>query len=91
MNPFYKYTSNGSKEVGLYRFPHLSRMLLLPSLRLLQHCRRNPKPLRKKGVTIKEPLPPTKPKVAEVEGKGKGKQVEPPAKRQKMTMISDPR
>ena len=52
--------------------------------------RKKSKTPKEKGVMIKEPLPPTKPKVAEVEGKGKGKLVEPPAKRQKMTVKHDP-
>lgn len=61
---------------------------LEPEIPLVRKKSKTPK---EKDVTIKEPLPTTKPKVAKVEGKGKGKQVEPPAKRKKMTVIPDPR
>ena len=47
--------------------------------------RKKSKAPKEKGVTIKEPLPPTKPKVVEVEGKRKDKVVEPPPKKQKLT------
>ena len=40
-----------------------------------------------KGIAFKEPLPPTKPKMPEVEGKGKEKADEPTSKKQKLTHI----
>ena len=53
--------------------------------------RKRSKTPKEKWITIKEPLPPTMPKAAVIEGKGKDKMVEPPAKKQKMTIIPDPR
>ena len=44
---------------------------------------------KEKGVTIKEPFPPTVPKVAMVEGKGKEKLEGPPAKKQKLAPASE--
>ena len=55
------------------------------------HVRKRSKTPQEKGVTIKEPLPPTNTKAPMVEGKGKSKLVEPPSKKQKMTLIPDPR
>ena len=43
--------------------------------------RKKSKTPTEKGVTFKEPLPPTKPKVTEVEGKGKEKADEPTPKK----------
>lgn len=47
--------------------------------------RKKPKTPTEKGVTFKEALPPMKPKMAEVEGKGKEKVIEPTPKKQKLT------
>ena len=58
-----------------------------PEIPLVRKKSKTPK---EKGVTIKEPFPPTVPKAAPVEGKGKGKLTEPPAKRQKMIVVPDP-
>ena len=59
----------------------------IPLIRKKPKTPRTPKP---KGISINEPTPSPKPKDKPVEGKGKGKAVEPPPKRQKLTVIPNP-
>lgn len=52
---------------------------------------KKPEAPKEKGVTFREPAPPTKSKLPPVEGKGKEKMEEPsrPAKKQKLTPLSE--
>ena len=63
---------------------------LEPEVPLIRKRSKTPRTPKPKGISINEPTPSPKPKDKPVEGKGKGKVVEPPPKRQKMTVIPNP-